>query len=153
MQYASPEHSLKVLIEANFEEVKFYDGTKETENPEGMLALKPREVSVSLHNPTEPADIRSSSFQIRLGQSITVYVTPKAREIDESGKELTESQRDCRINDDTDDLLIFNVYTRTACLFECKMKYSIEKCGCNPWDYPLDIKHKVRNSLFSTLDT
>lgn len=104
------------------------------------MHLKPKDVAVSLHNPKEPADIRSSSFKIPLGHSTTIYITPKAREIDESGEELTEFQRNCRLGEDTNSLDVFNVYTQTACLFECKMRHSLKMCGCLPWNYPVIMK-------------
>ena len=106
-------------------------------------------VTLSLHNPKEPSDTKfkpTSSIQVPLGQSTTFLITPKATEIDESGKELTESQRNCRLDEDTDALDIFNIYTRTGCLFECKMKYAVGKCGCNPWYYPINMKRQVRDT-------
>ena len=113
-------------------------------NPTGNLKLKPTMVSLTIHNPKEIADIRTKSFQIPLGSSTIVYITPKAREIDKSGMELSETQRKCRLNDETRSLDIFNLYTRTSCLFECKMKYALKNCGCQPWNYPLNINDKVR---------
>ena len=102
----------------------------------GELKLKPIEVSVSLHNPNEPANLRSTSFEIPLGHTTTVYVTPKAREIDDSGKELKENERNCRLIEDNSELEIFKIYTQEACLFECKLKIAANKCGCIPWSYP-----------------
>ena len=141
---ASSEHSLKVIIENNKEEVKRYEDTIDVNKAKGTLHLKPIDVAVSLHNPKEPADIRSSSFKIPLGHSSTIYITPKAREIDESGKELTEFQRNCRLGEDTSSLDVFNVYTQTACLLECKMRHSLKMCGCLPWDYPVIMKGNVK---------
>ena len=103
-------------------------------------------VTLSLHNPKEPSDTKfkpTSSIQVPLGQSTTFLIALKAREIDESGKELTESQRNCRLDEDTDALDIFNIYTRTGCLFECKMKQSMRRCGCVPWNYPVNMENKV----------
>ena len=61
---------------------------------------------------------------------------PKARKIDESGKDLSEDQRHCKLNNEIRGLKIFNTYTRAACMFECKMKYALASCDCLPWDYP-----------------
>ena len=86
---------MKVIVEKNSEDVDRYENTtkEDTSNPKGELRLKPRSIFVSLHSPKEPADIRSKSFRIPLGQSTIVYITPKARNIDEHGKQLSESQR------------------------------------------------------------
>ena len=141
MKYASSKYALRVVIENNFEEVKRYDKTKEPpRNPNGYTKLEPTKVAVSLHHPTEPADMRSSSFKVPLGHSTTVYITPKATEVDEHGRALTEKQRNCRLNENSDSLDVFNIYTKAACLFECKMKYSMARCACIPWNYPLDTK-------------
>ncbi len=34
---------------------------------------------------------------------------------------------------------MFKRYSQEACLFECKLKYALNKTGCIPWDYPLPI--------------
>ena len=129
MTSANSQHALRVVLDSNDEEVKRYEKNYE-------IKKNPKKVSVAIHNPMEPADLRSSSFKIPLGHSTEVYVTPKAREIDESGRGLTEAERNCRLSDNTKELDVFNVYTQTACLFECKMKYAKSKCGCLPWNYP-----------------
>ena len=133
MKSASSEHALKVVLENNREEVDIYRNKMEPD-------LEPTEITVALHNPKEPADIRSKSFNIPLGHSTTVYITAKAREIDEDGMALTESQRNCRLDEDAESLDVFNIYTRAACMFECKIKYSMIKCGCLPWNYPQNTK-------------
>ena len=130
MKSAASAHALTVVIENNAEEVNRY--MKDTT----ITKFEPSEITVSLHNPVEPADLRSRSFNIPLGHSTKIYITPKAREIDEDGMSLTESQRDCRLNEDTQNLDIFNVYTKTACMLECKIKYAMNRCGCAPWNYP-----------------
>ena len=137
MKSASSDHALKVFIDYNEEAVQFFENTRTKGNPMGVMNIKPKKVSVALHNPDEPANIRSNSFEIPLGHTTTVYITPKAREIDSSGKELEEKQRHCRLTDDNSDLLIFKKYSRESCLFECKLKIGAKKCGCIPWTYPM----------------
>ena len=122
MKSASSDHALKVFIDYNEEIVQFFENTRTDENPTGDIKFKPKKVSVTLHNPDEPANIRSNSFEIPLGHTTTVYITPKAREIDYSGKELEEKQRNCRLSDDNSDLMIFKKYNRESCLFECKLE-------------------------------
>ena len=93
MKSASSDHALKVFIDYNEDAVQLFENTRTVGNPKGVLKFKPKKVSVALHNPYEPASIRSNSFEIPLGYTTTVYNTPKAREIDYSGKELEEKQR------------------------------------------------------------
>ena len=71
------------------------------------------------------------------GKTTTIYITPRAREIDDSGRLLTESQRVCRLSEDNHQLKIFKVYTQEACLLECKIEIAYQRCGCMPWFYPL----------------
>ena len=104
---------------------------------------QPTEISVSLHNPVEPADIRTNSFEIPLGYSTIVYITPKATEVDGDGKKLKEEQRNCRLNEKSETLNIFNVYTKVGCLFECNLKHAMKRCGCVPWNYPFDKKESI----------
>ena len=61
MKSASLKDSLHVVIENNMEEVERYEG-----NPEPEPKQQPTKISVSLHNPVEPADMRSSSIEIPL---------------------------------------------------------------------------------------
>ena len=153
MKSTGSDSFLTVVIENNAEEVERYKNRKilsgKLEKKEA--AHKPNEITVSLHNPKEPADTKfvpSTSIRIPLGQSTTFFITPKAREIDDSGKELTEIQRSCRLNENTEALSMFNVYTRTACLMECKIKYSMKKCGCSPWYFPINMTDKVNIFCF-----
>ena len=137
MRSTNPDDSLRAILE----EVE--SGWKD----ENGNIHKPKTLAVSLHNPQEPADTKftpSRGITIPLGYTTSFLITPKVTEIDHSGKELTESQRNCRLNQDSDSLNIFNIYTRTACLFECMMRQATERCGCIPWDFPVNMNDKVR---------
>ena len=147
MKSASSKYSLKVVIENNAEEIERYEKSKTQKKPEGDVKFEPTVISVSLHNPEEPADIRSNSFKIPLGHLSIVYISPKAREVDEDGKKLEESQRKCRLNQDTETLDIFNVYTKSACMFECQIKYAIERCHCTPWNYPINKEKYIHSHI------
>ena len=117
------------MLENNFEEIENYEKAID------KLFLKPSSVKVTLHNPKAPANIRSKSFELPLGYSTTVYITPTAREIDQSGKELSEKQRGCRLSEDNNDLNIFKTYTQEGCLMECKIRQAFQRCDCFPWNY------------------
>ena len=116
----------------------------------GTLKLKPTHVEVTLHNPEEPANLRSSSFRIPLGHTTTVYITPKATIIDDDGKELTEDQRHCRLSEDIKDLKLYQVYTKEACLLECQLLFAFKRCGCYPWNYPPISKVSVFSGMVAT---
>ena len=62
---------------------------------------------VVLHDPAHPANMRTKSIKIPLGQSSTVYITPSVIETDSSGQLLGETQRECRMKQENDNLQIF----------------------------------------------
>ena len=113
MNSASPDEGLKVLIENNMEEINNYEKTKVTTqekvtvNVAGMIKQKPVSVLVVLHDPSQPANMRTKSITIPLGQSSTVYITPSATETDTSGQMLGETQRECRLKQENDNLQVF----------------------------------------------
>ena len=143
MKSTKLKHSLKVVIDRNMEEA--LEEWMELLN--NGIVPKQKQVSVSLHNPKEPADtkfIPSTSVKIPFGHSTTFLITPYAWEIDEKAeKDLQESQRNCRLIENNEKLDVFNSYTKVSCLFECSIKYAIRRCGCVPWNYPLDVMTKV----------
>ena len=144
MKYAGNDHALRVLIENNLEEVDLFENTKNEQRPKGELKQKPKERKVSMHNPLEPANMRSNSFSIPLGYSTVVYITPKVREIDDSAASLSESERGCRLSKDASGLDIFKIYSKKGCVLECQIKQAYRKCGCFPWNYPIiEVRKKV----------
>ena len=91
---SSSDPSLTVVIENNVENKKILSGNR-------GVVHKPKKIPVSLHNPKEPSDTKfrpSTSIKIAFGHSTTFLVTPKAREIDDSGKQLRESERGYNID-------------------------------------------------------
>ena len=107
MNSASPDEGLYVLIENNMEEINNYENTKDTSNVAGDWKKKPVSVLVVLHDPSQPANMRTKSITIPLGQSSTVYITPSATETDTSGQMLGETQRECRLKQENHNLHVF----------------------------------------------
>ena len=130
MRSASLDHSLRVMVERSSEELDYYE-------KKGEEGLKPKTQTVVLHNPQEPANMISNSFTVPLGHTTIVYIRPHAQQMEKSAEDLTEAQRGCRLNTKTQNLGIFNVYTKESCLFECDLSYAYKICGCFPWNYPI----------------
>ena len=115
---ASPDDALKVMIENNFEEIAAYENTRSSSNPAGDMKLKPVELVVVLHDPSHPANIRTKSIKIPLGQSSTVYITPSVIETDHTGQLLGQTQRECRLKEENNNIQIFReVLTNISCFF------------------------------------
>merc|ERR1712020_317476 len=89
------------------EEMNNYEKTKSTDNVAGDIKKKPGSLLVVLHDPSQPANVRTRSITIPLGQSSTVYITPSATETDTSGQMLGETQRECRLKQENDNLQVF----------------------------------------------
>ena len=137
MATAGSDYALRVFVENNREEVERYENTKSGQDPNGEMGRMPIERKVTLHNPIEPANLRSNSFSVPLGYSTIVYITPKVRTLDASALDLSESERGCRLTNDASALKIFKIYSKESCLLECKIEKAYNKCGCFPWNYPI----------------
>ena len=81
---------------------------------------------------------------------------PKKRKIAETSfmdGPLGEEQRKCRFKFESGSLRLFTGYTQSACLFECQLEYSYNKCQCIPWNYPhfesgIPICHRFSQDCF-----
>ena len=51
--------------------------------------------------------MRTKSITIPLGQSSTVYITPSVIETDHTGQLLGQTQRECRMKEENENLQIF----------------------------------------------
>ena len=66
---------------------------------------------------------------------------------------MSEKQRQCRFFFENEDLALFNLYSRSSCLFECQLKYASARCQCVPWNYPrltedISICHYISQNCF-----
>ena len=134
MTGASPHNALTVIIENNLEEIFLYEKSQNKR-------MKPKPVSVVLHDPSQPGNILTKSLEIPLGHSSKVYITPRATLTDLTAQTLSEKKRNCRLRSETGGLKTFQLYSREACMLECQMEQAVERCGCYPWDFPINTPH------------
>ena len=134
MTGASPHHALTVIVENNLEEIFLYEKSLNKR-------MKPKPVAVVLHDPSQPGNILTKSLEIPLGHSSKVYITPTATVTDQTAMTLSERKRNCRLRSEAGGLKIFQLYSREACIFECQMEQAVERCGCYPWDFPINTPH------------
>ena len=118
------------------EEVDLFEDTKTPGNSADMKR-KPKPLQVVLHDPSKPANVRAKSLSIPLGHFTTVYITPKVTHTDQTGRELPERHRGCRLANENRGLKIFKTYSREGCILECQMTRAARECGCYPWDFPI----------------
>ncbi len=91
----------------------------------------------TLHDPSIVPNIRKETFKLVPGTVYDISVVPSAIRTTDDGLKLQPSSRDCKAKYESDDLNIFNIYSQSACIFECQLKMAINKCHCSNWDYPV----------------
>ena len=104
--------------------------------------LQPSKFLFSLSNKDEYFNMKSSSKIMPAGYKITWNVQAMEIQPSEDLKNLDIDSRRCRFPDETEDLEIFNFYTKPACEFEYRMKKAREKCKCTPWNIPAPFQER-----------
>ncbi len=107
-------------------------------DPVALLgAYKPHEeVLFSLHDPANVPDLNSEGIVIEPQMLYEIMVYPTVTVTDESALALDPEKRNCHTREENDKLRLFNIYSQSACMFECKLKLAIMECNCSAWDYP-----------------
>ncbi len=99
----------------------------------GEKQLRP----VVIHNPSDIADFSGDVLKVVGGLHYTVQVTPHILHMDSEMLGKDQAVRKCFSHEsDSDTLNIFANHRYANCLFECRLKHSLQKCGCVPWNYP-----------------
>jgi hypothetical protein len=82
-------------------------------------------------------NVRDNHVVAELGYHTKVNVVPRVYTPSKSADKYNPNGRQCLLpneNNDTDSIFLYQ--SQNACLFECKVKAAMKKCGCTPWDYP-----------------
>jgi len=51
--------------------------------------------------------------------------------------QMSITERDCRLQEESEILTHFSNYTKSGCIFECAMDFAFQYCFCIPWSFPL----------------
>ena len=78
----------------------------------------------------------SSGIEVEAGTRTHVDVTPVQHLATDGFKELGVDKRGCKHMDENDAGLLFNYYTHKSCMFECRLKKTIDKLKCTAWELP-----------------
>ncbi len=95
-----------------------------------------QQVYMALHDPIDIPDLKSEGIIIQPGLSYEIRVSPTLTVTDSSGLAMKPETRNCYTKNDNDGLKVHNIYSQSACLFECKLKNAARLCKCSAWDYP-----------------
>ena len=81
-------------------------------------------------------DMKAVSKEIKPGHEIIVRVQATENVPSDELHDIPVAKRNCKFQDENEDLEIFEIYTQSACEYECKIKKAEKICGCYPWYVP-----------------
>ena len=76
------------------------------------------------------------SFEILTGHYTTISLGASRIDADDDLRSLDKSDRKCRFEDESSDLIIYQNYSYTNCMFECKILLANKELSCFPWYFP-----------------
>ena len=89
-----------------------------------------------------------------------ISLTGSRTDADDSLKDLTVEERNCKFADESSDLKIHKIYSFTSCMFECSLIFAQEELlrkelvpeACMPWFFPPPDDSDVMCDPWETLD-
>ena len=112
---------------------------------------KVKEVFFQIHSTNELPQIHSDSSQsedshsltLKAGHEYFIQVMPFGQSVTTQFKTMSYGERNCLLPEELPESSSMKVYSKQNCKYECKVRYSIEKCACLPWDFPLNVSNHV----------
>ena len=99
---------------------------------------------LSVSNKDEYFNMKTMGHKIRAGYhafwKVHVMETVPSDDI----RKIPPEKRNCKFEDETEGLKLFNSYSQSACLFESRVKEAEMKCRCVPWYIPSSAKSKYQ---------
>ena len=99
---------------------------------------------VSVTNKDEYFNMKTMGHKITAGYhafwKVQVMETVPSDDI----RDIPPEKRNCKFEDETEGLELFNSYSQSACEFEFKVKEAEMKCRCLPWYIPSSAKSKYQ---------
>ncbi len=95
-----------------------------------------QDLFLAVHDPFEVPNLRSEGINIQPGKFYEIRVFPTATITDKAGLAMDPQSRNCLKREENDELNIFNTYSQSSCMFECKLERAMKECNCCAWDYP-----------------
>ncbi len=109
-----------------------YGYQQQGENQDGQY----QELYLTIHDPSHVSNLRSEGILIRPGMDYEMRITPTLATTDNSAMSLNNATRNCLSKRENSKLAAFNIYSKSACVLECKLRHAVSKCNCSAWDYP-----------------
>ena len=113
-------------------------------------------IQLQLHHPRELANIlhgahqekKESSIKLLAGHEYTISILPINQNVTERFKDLPLETRGCRLPHELPENSFMKVYNDRDCRYECKVRLSMEKCKCIPWEYPYPTQNAPECDIF-----
>nr|CAD7416066.1 unnamed protein product [Timema poppensis] len=113
-----------------------------------VLSTLQRDMGVMLHHSLSfPESAKGQYVREWKEDAFTMMITPSVTRASIDLRSLDISERNCYFPDEGH-LDIFHTYTQESCYIECRLKYIIDKCGCQPYFFRFG-EGQVRPCLLS----
>ena len=96
----------------------------------------PATFHISVTSDKEFFGMKSQSFIVKAGYKTTINVEPLEIVASTDLKSIPVSKRQCKFEDETGNLGLFDKYSQAGCVFEKQIDEVIAKCQCVPWFVP-----------------
>ena len=94
------------------------------EHLKNLLKLNPNLFSIAINTPYEFYNVIQNSIDVEKGTEMLIRVKPIQLVSDESIRSVPIEQRKCRFeNEVPEDMPLFKIYSRNACLFNCMYQF------------------------------
>ncbi len=93
--------------------------------------------TMTIHPPSDLPDLVNEPIEIYPGNTYSVLVTPWVTLADTAVREMDPERSKCQSSSSNGpQLRLFRQYSKSLCMFECKLERAARHCGCVPWSYP-----------------
>jgi hypothetical protein len=91
---------------------------------------------LSVTNENNVYDIVRQSFDLLPGNIYTFRILASQIATTEKFESMSQKDRNCGLENESDYLRHFKNYSKSACEYECGLKKAEQKCSCTPWNIP-----------------
>ena len=80
---------------------------------------------------------------LKAGHEYNIELTPHGQKATSQFKSMDIENRLCFLSEEKPPMSNLRTYSKQNCIYECKVKYAIDHCGCIPWDFPLKLSDPI----------
>ena len=80
--------------------------------------------------------MHQQNYFIEPGNSYTYTILASQITTNSRFEDMTPVDRNCSLPAESQQLNMFKEYSKSACEYECALKFAAQACGCLPWNLP-----------------